>query len=140
MPPSIFVAMLASATTLTTVLLDETITISDFGYRGNNAEGPRIFFSLSTAGGHKDSNDGNNHVVVRCDMVGYDVPGTGYPCDDADFTFDVLTPTGSELRLHHDVDGTMLSGDFVIRMDGPLPTILDQVGNSTGVLTPADSD
>lgn len=101
---SIFVVMLASATTSTTALFNETITISDFGYRGNNAEGPRIFFSLSTAGGDKDSNDGNDNVVVRCDVVDYDVPGTGYPCDDADFTFDVLTPTGSELRLHHAVD------------------------------------
>ncbi|KAF7523138.1 hypothetical protein G7054_g11866 [Neopestalotiopsis clavispora] len=127
--------MLASATTLTTDLFTETITISDFGYRGNNAGKSQLFFSLSTTASGDDSN-----AVVRCTVAGYDVPGTGYPCDDADFTFDVLTPTGSELRLHHDIDDTMLLGDFVIRMNGPLPTILDQVGNSTGVLTPADSD
>ncbi|ETS86738.1 hypothetical protein PFICI_00566 [Pestalotiopsis fici W106-1] len=87
-------ALVTATTTLAAVALNETMTISGFGYRGNNPE-PQIFFTLAV--------DSSN--TVGCAVVDYDVPGMGYPCDDVDFTFDVLSSTGSELRLHHVVNG-----------------------------------
>lgn len=88
------VAIPASATAvaaMTLATLNETIVISGFGYRGNNPQ-DRIFFSLSAEN-------------VSCDVSGYEVPGVGYACTDSSFTFDVLSQTGSKLRLHHIIDG-----------------------------------
>ncbi|KAI1336949.1 hypothetical protein F5Y15DRAFT_418514 [Xylariaceae sp. FL0016] len=75
---------------------------------------------------------------VHCYVANYTVPGTGYACDDeaSGYSFDVLEEHGAELRVYHEVDGTTLAGDFHIQMNGPIPTILDQVGISPGVLTP----
>ncbi|KAI1843210.1 hypothetical protein JX265_012218 [Neoarthrinium moseri] len=93
---------------------DETITISGFSYRGQDPAGDKISFILS-------ADD------ISCTASAYDVPGYGYACSEPDFTFDIL-----------DKNGTELSADFSIRMNGPLPTILDQVGTSTATLTPSN--
>lgn len=87
------VAISASATAvaaMTLAALNETILISGFGYRGNSPQ-DRIFFSLSVDD-------------VACDVSGYEVPGLGYACSDSGFTFDVLSQTGSKLRLHDTIE------------------------------------
>ncbi|CAJ2501343.1 Uu.00g041960.m01.CDS01 [Anthostomella pinea] len=100
----------------------ENITISDFVYHKNNGF-PQVEFNLSVNG-------------VSCYAEKYTVPGEGYGCSVPEFTFDILEEQGPDLRLYHEVDGATLAGDFHILMNGPVPTILDQVGTSSSVLTP----
>ncbi|KAH9908980.1 hypothetical protein F4778DRAFT_206534 [Xylariomycetidae sp. FL2044] len=110
----------ALVATAPTSLSSEAVTITDFAYRGNN-EVPEIRFSLSA-------------TDVSCYVADYTVPGEGYTCTEPAYTFDVLAEHGAMLRLYHSVNGSTLAGDFTIRMNGPLPTILDQVGTSSSTL------
>ncbi|EMD91406.1 hypothetical protein COCC4DRAFT_128535 [Bipolaris maydis ATCC 48331] len=106
----------------------ENVTISNFHYVAVSGY-PQISFDLSV-----DSES--------CEAVNYTVPGFGYPCDKkAEWTFDVLSfdviaNGGRHIRLHHTVENVNYTGDFDIRLTGPIPTVLDQVGTSTAEMEP----
>ncbi|KAI0019539.1 hypothetical protein F4780DRAFT_746441 [Xylariomycetidae sp. FL0641] len=117
-----FSSIFAIAASAALAAASEQVTISNFVYQSNNGY-PQMRFDVSL-----------DNVV--CSVDHYTVPGEGYACSDPAWTFDVLEEHGQQLTLHHEVDGTTLSGDFEIQMNGPIPTILDQVGNSTSILNP----
>ncbi|KAL1792290.1 hypothetical protein ACET3X_008797 [Alternaria dauci] len=100
----------------------ETVTISNFVYVGVNGY-PQIDFHI-----HSQRVDN-----VHCAADHIEVGGV-YSCDDPSYTFRVLEEQGHRLRLAHVLNGPSMAGDFVIRMNGPIPTVLDQIGTSTADL------
>ncbi|KAK8004723.1 hypothetical protein PG990_010760 [Apiospora arundinis] len=82
---------------------------------------------------------------IICQALDVDIPATGYVCDDPAYTFDTLNPGVLDatflIRLYHSIgdadDASKLSGDFRIIATGPLSIIKDQVGTTTGTLTPS---
>ncbi|KAJ4332655.1 hypothetical protein N0V87_008215 [Didymella glomerata] len=100
----------------------ETVTISNFVYLGVNGY-PQIDFHI-----HSQRVDN-----VHCAADHIEINGV-YSCDDPSYTFRVLAEQGSRLRLAHVLNGPSMAGDFVIKMNGPIPTVLDQIGTSTADL------
>ncbi|XP_014553049.1 hypothetical protein COCVIDRAFT_29643 [Bipolaris victoriae FI3] len=98
----------------------ETVTISNFVYVGVNGY-PQISFQLSVDG-------------VSCAADHYTVDSLGNKCDNPEWTFDIFEAQGRMIRLHHTVDGVTHTGDFRIRLNGPIPTVLDQIGTATADL------
>ncbi|KAK6823545.1 hypothetical protein PG995_005310 [Apiospora arundinis] len=120
-------------------LTRETVTISNFIYRapanGLTVDGQYIDrymrFQLSI-------ND------ITCQALNVEIPATGYTCDDPAYSFDTLIPGVFDatflIRLYHHTGGahgSKLSADLRIIATGPLFTIKDQVGTTTGTLTPS---
>ncbi|KAK8135157.1 hypothetical protein PG984_007169 [Apiospora sp. TS-2023a] len=116
--------------------VSETITISNFIYRapagGFTVDGQHVDrymrFQLS-------ADD------IICQALDVDIPAAGYTCDDPAYSFDTLNPGVLDatflIRLYHQTESSTLSGDLRIIATGPLFTIKDQVGTSTGTLTPS---
>ncbi|KAH3945021.1 hypothetical protein HBI56_055510 [Parastagonospora nodorum] len=97
----------------------ENVTISNFLYVGVNGY-DQISFSLSV----DDINCGADHYVI----------GGMYACDNKAWTFQINEAQGHQIKLLHAVNGKTLSGDFDIKMNGPITTVRQQIGTSTAEL------
>ncbi|KAK8017774.1 hypothetical protein PG993_014100 [Apiospora rasikravindrae] len=131
--------VLFSPTLVTAAPTSNTVTISNFIYRAPAG-------GLSVDGQHVDRYMRFQLSIddTTCQALDVDIPATGYVCDDPAYTFDTLDPGVLDatflIRLYRSIgddDGSKLSGDFRIIATGPLFTIKDQVGTTTGTLTPS---
>ncbi|KAF3005608.1 hypothetical protein E8E13_002270 [Curvularia kusanoi] len=100
----------------------ETVTIYNFVYVGVNGY-PQISYHIRS-----QLVDG-----VHCAADHIEIGGV-YSCDDPSYTFKVIEERGRKLTLTHTLNGSAWAGDFMVRMNGPLPTVLDQIGTSTADL------
>lgn len=133
------IAALVACGFVAAVPIRETVTISNFIYRAP-ANG------LTVNGHHIDRYMRFELSVddITCQALNVDIPATGYTCNDPAYSFDTLDPGVLDatflIRLYHHTGGAhgpKLSGDLRIIATGPLFTIKDQVGTTTGTLTPS---
>ena len=95
------------------------VTISNLNYNRVNGY-PMLNFQI-------DQDD------VACAVDHYELLKS-YPCSHPDWTFEIREAEGRSIRLNHTVDGKTATGDFSIRLYGPIPTILQQIGTSTAIM------
>ncbi|KAI4670641.1 uncharacterized protein J4E88_009733 [Alternaria novae-zelandiae] len=120
---AIFAGIAAAAPTAVQEDEFETVTVNNASYGGRD----ETHFAFYVHSQHVDNVHCAANPTFEVDKV--------YSCDDSSYTFRVLQVDGGiYLRLAHVLNGPSMVGDFMVRMNGPIPIALSQVGTATADL------